>query len=115
MRIVKRQTIWLRNESRVNTQPLKRSARPKSGEEGLIGKNPEKGIHEIHTAPFAGFGNGEDSAKDLLAAVCAETASHLLTVFALSQVPFAHVVVKGDVKIPEKEKVVNLVFLQPVQ
>ena len=51
----------------------------------------------------------------MFATICSEAAGHLLTVFALSQVAFTHVIVKGDVKIPEEEKVVSLVFLQPVQ
>ena len=39
-----------------------------------------------------------------------EPTGHFLAVLALSQIPFAHVVVKGDVEIVQEQEMIPLVF-----
>ena len=65
--------------------------------------------------PFARFSNAQQRAIDFFSGFGSESPGHLLPVFALSQIPFAHVVVEGDVEIVQEQQMIPLIFFQPVQ
>ncbi len=59
---------------------------------------------DVQMATFAGFNERKDQAKHITTRRIPEAAGHLLAVFDFSEIALAHVVVKRDVKAPEKQQ-----------
>lgn len=57
----------------------------------------------------------QNSTIHFLSTVFSKTSSHFLAVLYLSQVSFRNIVIKQNLKIMKKKKMVSAVFLQPIQ
>ena len=81
-----------------------------SGEESAAWEDGLKGIDQIFSLPLTRFSNGEQGTIDFFSSFGSEASGHLLPVLALSQIPFTHVVVEGDVEIVQEQEMIPLVF-----
>lgn len=69
----------------------------------------------IPFSPLYGFYKAHDVAIHLFSGSRAESACHLLPVFADPQVLFGHIITERNPKVIQKQQVVLFVFFQPVQ
>ena len=83
----------------INDYLMKVTVQPPSGE----GEQSQNSVYNVYLPPFHCLNERQYCTIHLMTAVLSEATGHLLPVLYFTQIPFTHVIVKGNFEVMKKQ------------